>query len=112
MALDSARLLPGHALERTIRPDGRRVLTGSRDGTARLWNLDGTLEAVLDPKGGIVWLARFSPDGRRIVTASFASTRLWIANPEELLAAARSRLTGLRSMLSDAEWQTYRDLIE
>ena len=102
----------GEVLSGRFSPDGRRVLTASRDGKARLWNVDGRLEAVLDPRSGITWQAVFSPDGSRILTSSFASARVWITEPEELLRVARSRLTGLKSMLSDAEWQTYVDLIE
>ena len=69
-------------------PDGRRIVTGSNDGTARVWNADGTpyirppgdgsqvvldlRPLVSDPDDRIragVNGVDFSPDGRRIVTA-------------------------------------------
>src|SRR5437763_1320170 len=62
-------------------PDGRRVVTASRDHTARVWDA-ATGEAVTGPlrHGHIVWKASFSPDGRRVVTASHDGTaRVWDA---------------------------------
>jgi WD40 repeat protein/serine/threonine protein kinase/tetratricopeptide (TPR) repeat protein len=52
-------------------PDGRFLLTASKDGSARLWETD-TGREVCPPMahGGEVWHASFSPDGRRVVTAS------------------------------------------
>lgn len=59
--------------------DGTRVVTASRDGTARVWRADGTGEpTVLEGHGGEVLVAAFSPLGRRVVTASADRTaRLW-----------------------------------
>ncbi|MEM7015744.1 MAG: hypothetical protein AAF512_00225, partial [Pseudomonadota bacterium] len=59
-------------------PDGQRIVTASRDNTARLWSLDGTEQAVLKGHQSAVYHAAFSPDGQRIVTASEDNTaRLW-----------------------------------
>jgi eukaryotic-like serine/threonine-protein kinase len=63
-------------------PDGRRIVTASKDHTARVWDA-GTGEAVTPPlrHGDIVWKAAFSPDGRRVVTASRDRTaRVWEAS--------------------------------
>ncbi|MBN1205086.1 MAG: CHAT domain-containing protein [Myxococcaceae bacterium] len=59
--------------------DGTRVVTASKDGTARVWRADGTgLPRVLEGHGGEVLAAAFSPDGRRVVTASADRTaRVW-----------------------------------
>jgi WD40 repeat protein len=59
-------------------PDGRQILTASRDGTARVWDAaSGRAVAVLDHHGPLVG-ARFSPDGRRILTVSRDHTaKLW-----------------------------------
>ncbi len=59
-------------------PDGTRILTASGDGTAKLWNLQGTLLADLNKHKSAVFSAVISPDGTRILTASFDGTaKLW-----------------------------------
>ena len=58
-------------------PDGRRVVTASRDQTARVW--DAELGQPVTPPmkhGGPVSHAAFSPDGRRVVTASWDKTAI------------------------------------
>jgi len=60
-------------------PDGRRVVTASDDGTARVCNAqDGQAQTQPLRHNGAVWSAEFSPDGKRIVTASRdGSARVW-----------------------------------
>ncbi|KAA6186648.1 AAA family ATPase [Thiohalocapsa marina] len=63
-----------------IAPDGRRILTGSLDKTARLWGRDGTPRAVLRGHEDRIYRADFSPDGDWMLTASRdGSLRLWRA---------------------------------
>ena len=66
-------------------PDIRRVLTASRDKTARLWETgSGKLLAAFQTGG--VRSAVFSPDGRRVLTASGDWTaRLWKAESGQIL---------------------------
>jgi tetratricopeptide (TPR) repeat protein len=62
-------------------PDGRSVLTGSHDHTARLWDAatGHPLGPALRHQNGI-WSAAFSPDGKMVVTGSYDNTvRLWDA---------------------------------
>jgi WD40 repeat protein len=63
-------------------PDGKRIVTASRDYTARIWDV-ATGQAIGEPlRGhqGNVWGAAFSPDGKCIVTASADTTaRIWDA---------------------------------
>src|SRR5438876_855351 len=63
-------------------PDGQRVVTASKDKTARLWDT-ASGKAVGEPMKhkGIAWSAQFSSaDGQRVVTASDKKTaRLWDA---------------------------------
>lgn len=55
-----------------------RVATGSRDGTARLWNVPGGQATVLRGHKGEVTGVAFSPDGARVATCSLDGTvRLW-----------------------------------
>ncbi len=78
-------------------PDGWRIVTASNDRTARIWDAaSGVQLAVLsghgeglpaDDGGGNVRSAAFSPDGRRIVTASNdKSARIWDAATGRQLA--------------------------
>ncbi|KAG8732043.1 hypothetical protein FRC10_001282 [Ceratobasidium sp. 414] len=63
-------------------PDGRRMATGCRDNTVRIWDTE-TGAAVLNPLRGHlnpVKCAVFSPNGRRIVSCSDDRTiRVWDA---------------------------------
>jgi len=65
------------------------VVTASSDSTARVWEAD-TGKPVGAPlqHQGMVLAAAFSPDGHRVVTASYdGKVRVW----EVLLACCRSR---------------------
>jgi serine/threonine protein kinase len=62
-------------------PDGRAVLTGSQDKTARLWDAaTGKARGAPLRHEGEVWAVAFSPDGRTVLTGSRDGTaRLWDA---------------------------------
>ena len=57
-----------------ISPDGRWLVTGSHDKTARLWDLNaeepGTTARVLSGHEEPVSAVAISPDGRWLVTGS------------------------------------------
>jgi WD40 repeat protein/tetratricopeptide (TPR) repeat protein/predicted Ser/Thr protein kinase len=63
-------------------PDGRRVLTASDDGTARLWDVStGDPVALPLEHTGAVLFGAFDHNGRRVLTASQDGTaRVWEAS--------------------------------
>ena len=64
-----------------LTPDGARIVTGSTDNTARVWDASTGAE-LLQLKGhtGAVWSVALTPDGARIVTGSDDKTaRVWDA---------------------------------
>jgi len=60
-------------------PDGRHVLTGSDDKTARLWDRETGKELrKFEGHRGAIETSAFSPDGRYVLTGSKDKTaRLW-----------------------------------
>jgi len=61
-------------------PDGRRILTGSYDQTAKVWDAaNGTELLTIEGHSGRLWSAAFSPDGQRIVTGGDAAAKVWDA---------------------------------
>jgi WD40 repeat protein len=60
-------------------PDGKRVVTASSDGSARVWDANSGANLVaLTGHTARVSSAEFSPDGRRVLTSSVDGTaRLW-----------------------------------
>jgi WD40 repeat protein len=89
-------------------PDGQRIVSAASDRTVRIWDAgsgapiavlrgfdDGDVPNALIGQEGAVYSAAFSPDGRRIVTASNDGTiRVWDLSlqGQALIDAARARL--------------------
>ena len=68
-------------------PDGKMVLTGSQDGTAKLWDLSGRELQTFAGHDGQVHSVAFSPDGEQVLTGSWDRTaKLWDLSGEELQA--------------------------
>jgi WD40 repeat protein len=63
----------------SVTPDNRRGVTGSSDGTVRLWDLEtGACLRTLEGHGDAVHRVKVSPDGRRAISGSWDNTvRFW-----------------------------------
>jgi len=81
-------------------PDGRRILTGSDDTTAKVWDLVSgnelfTLQGHLHSIGEADW----SPDGQRIATASSdATVKIWDASDGKELLTFTNHTGGIQSV--------------
>ena len=77
------RTLRGHhgrIIALSFSHNGKLLLTGSTDATAKLWNLDSGHAVTLSGHRDDLTSARFSPDDRLVATASFDhDVRLWNA---------------------------------
>src|SRR6266849_4207080 len=81
-------------------PDGSRVLTGSDDSTARLWETTSSkLLVTLAGHTSRVRSVAFAPDGSRVLTGSDDSTaRLWETTSSKLLVTLVGHTGGVKSV--------------
>src|SRR5262249_56496317 len=72
--------------------DGKRLVSGSADKTARVWDLENAGAAIrpLERSRGDGFVARFSPDGQLIAAADGSSVRLWDATTGRLVRVLSS----------------------
>jgi WD40 repeat protein len=86
-------------------PNGARILTASKDQTARIWDAATAKEiAVLRGHEDAVTSAAFSPDGARIVTASDDKTaRIWDAATAKEITILSGHEKAVRSAAFDPD---------
>ena len=65
----------------TFSPDGRRLVTGDRNGTVQLWNLDTSIPVPLKGQQGTVHGLAYSADGKLVASAgSVGMVKVWKAD--------------------------------
>jgi WD40 repeat protein len=78
--------------------DGRRVVTASDDGTARVWDVGTKVSLILAGHTEPVHFAMFSADGSNVVTASNDGTaRVWNAHTGKLKMVLRGHMGQVRT---------------
>jgi WD40 repeat protein len=109
-------------------PDGRHIVSASKDKTLRVWQADGRGEPVI-LVGHDSWVRRagFSPDGRRIVSvaqdrtvrvwhdlapATLDDPRLWAATSYCMPIERRIKLLGVSEDQAQRDRQRCLDRVE
>ena len=62
-------------------PDGKRIITASRDRTAKVWDAETGAELITLQTDDTVESASFSPDGTKVITASGTEARIYDGTP-------------------------------
>src|SRR5262249_38689640 len=93
------RTFEGHnhaALSVAFSPDGRRLASGSADGSIKVWDAQ-TGQAILSFPGHAVLVVSvaFSPDGRRLASASQdGSVKVWDAQTGQEILSKKANGNG------------------
>lgn len=82
-----------------LSPDGNRIVTASRDGTAIIWGNDGKQVALLQGHTDQVFKAIFSPDGSRLVTTSYDNSAIIWSSDGTLLAVLEGHTGAVTSAM-------------
>ncbi|MEP7288798.1 MAG: TIR domain-containing protein [Chloroflexota bacterium] len=105
------QIFRGHtdaAVSVVFSPDGKQVLTGSRDNTAQLWDaMTGQSLRTFTGHTGWVSSAAFSPDGKQVLTASFDKTaRLWDITNGQVLRTFSGHQQAVQSAVFSPDGKT------
>jgi WD40 repeat protein len=91
----------GAGLNIAFSPDGKRLVTGGKEYTAKIWEIEtGDLLHTLRGHNGDVYTVAFSPDGRWVASGGEDSTvKVWDVRTGDLLRSFRGH-TGLVSTMA------------
>ncbi len=98
---------PGVGLNIAFSPDGKRLVTGGKEYTVKIWEVEtGDLLHTLRGHNGDVSTVAFGPDGRWIASAGEDSTvKIWDSHTGSLLRSFRGH-TGLVSTMAFLDGRT------
>ena len=90
-------------------PDGRTLVSGSKDGIIRLWDTQtGILRQSLTGHTGSVSSVVFSSDGTSLASGSRDNTaRLWDAQTGELQNTLKGHTNGVLSVVFGPQWKNF-----
>jgi WD40 repeat protein len=98
--------LKGHQGDVTsidISPDGQMIATAGRDGTARLWTLEGKELIQLKGHEGDFYSVQFSPNGKIIATMGGDNIQLWATDGKKLTRLGATGFTDSIQFSPDGE---------
>jgi WD40 repeat protein len=93
-----------HAI--TVTPNGKQAISGSLEGSLKLWNLDNRLEKLpQSPRSNSVKVVLVVPDGQRAISGSQDGTlKIWnLQNCEELLTLNYHRAIQAVALMPDGQ---------
>jgi Tol biopolymer transport system component/energy-coupling factor transporter ATP-binding protein EcfA2 len=87
-------------------PDGKRAVSGSRDGTARVWEAATGREVARMTHDGEVYVVAFSPDGRWVVSGGNDGTvQVWeAATGREVARMTHASVVQAVAFSPDGKW--------
>ena len=96
----------GRIRDIAINPQGDRILTGSNDNTACLWNSEtGARIARLEAFDGDVTLCDWSSDGSRMVTVAESIAYVWDVKTLDLIATLKGHESSISKARFTPRWQ-------
>jgi WD40 repeat protein len=85
-------------LSTAFSPNSKQLVIGSAGGDFCIWDVEESKWIGWVPTSAAVWSAAFSPDGRRVVTTSDNTARIWDVESGEEIVALKGHRDTVRSV--------------